>query len=179
MRSGVTLILILLITSCSSKVASPKYPNLKWDKYKGTEESIKKYLDDNKDNLDPIEGIYSISATNDQTVKYLFGLLTSEERKGQSNDFARVAIIKENTSFSTQFIEVIVRGDDLPKYAKTADFTRIQKSMTYLSRQFSPDGKVENYSFEYEDKSGSLVGYNKKGDLTSKLSYLKLYPIKD
>ncbi len=178
MKNILTTVALIVLAACSNKVSSPKYPDIKWEKYKGTEESIKKYLDDNKESLDPIEGIYSISATSDKTVKYLFGLWTGQERKGESNDFARVAIIKDNASFSAQFIEVIVRGDDLPKYAKTADFTRIQKSMSYLSKQFSPDGAVENYSFDYEEKSGLLVGYNKKGDLTSKLSYLKLYPVK-
>ena len=166
MRSLLTITVLFIFTTCSNKVASPKYPDIKWEKYKGTEESIKKYLDDNASTLDPIEGIYSISATNDKTVKYLFGLWSGQERTGESNDFARVAIIKDSESFSAQFTEVIVRGEDLPKYAKTADFTRVQKSLTYLSRQFSPNGKVENYSFEYELKAGSLVGYNKKGELT-------------
>jgi hypothetical protein len=77
----------------------------------------------------------------------------------------------------TQFIEVIIRGDDLPKYAITADFTRVQRSPTYLSRQFSPDGKISNYSFEYDSKSGSLFGHKVDGDKTSKLEYLKLYPV--
>jgi hypothetical protein len=171
------VVLVLLLTACSNKVSSPKYPNIKWEKYRGTEESIKKYLDENADELDPIEGIYSISATDERKVKYLFGLWSEQKKIGESNDFARVAIIRDNISFNAQFMEIIVGGEYLPKYAKTADFTRVQKSSTYLSRRFLPDGKVENYSFE--EKHGTLVGYNKKGDLTSRLYYLKLYPVKE
>lgn len=171
-----TLIVLLIFctfSSCSNKVSSPKYPDIKWDKYKGDEEAIKEYLDKNKDNLDPIEGIYSISS--EYSEKFLLGLYTE---RAKSNDFARVAIVKDNKSFSAQFIEVIIRGDDLPKYAVTADFTRVQRSSTYLSRQFSPDSHVENYTFAYDESSGSLEGYKKEGDATSKLLYLKLYPIK-
>lgn len=165
-------LLSIIFLACSNKISSPKYPDVKWDKFKGNEETIKKYLDENKDNLDPIEGIYSISEENSE--KFLLGLINDKQK---TNDFARVAIIKENKSFNAQFIEVIIRGDDLPKYAITADFTRVQRSPTYLSRQFSPDGKISNYSFEYDSKSGSLFGYKVDGDKTSKLEYLKLYPV--
>jgi hypothetical protein len=173
MRTTLTMAILFILTACSNKVTSPKYPDIKWDKYRGTEESIKKYLDDNKDNLDPIEGIYSLSSNHSE--KFFLGLLTDTKK---TDDFARVAIIKDNKSFSAQFIEVIIRGEDLPKYAQTADFTRVQRSLTYLSKQFSPDGQFANYAFEYDESAGSLEGYKKDGDVTSKLLYLKLYPVK-
>jgi hypothetical protein len=160
------ILLLLLAIACSNKISSPKALEVKWN-----EESIKEYLDDNKDNLDPIEGIYSISS--EQFEKFFLGLYI---RRKTTNDFARVAIIKDDSTFGAQFREVLIRGKDFPKYAKTADFTKVQRSLTYLSRQFSPNGEVASYAFEYDEKSDALVGRKTDGVKTTELQYLKLYP---
>jgi hypothetical protein len=160
------ILLLLLAIACSNKISSPKPLEVKWD-----EQSIKQYLDDNKDNLDPIEGIYSISS--EQSEKFFLGLYT---RRKTTNDFARVAIVKDDSTFGAQFREVLIRGKDFPKYAKTADFTKVQRSLTYLSRQFFPNGDVASYAFEYDEKSGALVGRKTDGEKTTELQYLKLYP---
>ena len=165
MRNLFVLLLPLAI-ACSNKISSPKPLEVKWD-----EQSIKEYLDSNKDSLDPIEGIYSISS--EQSEKFFRGLYT---RRKTTNDFARVAIVKDNSTFGAQFREVSIRGKDFPQYAKTADFTKVQQSLTYLSRQFSPNGDVANYAFEYDEKSDALVGRKKDGEKTTELQYLKLYP---
>ena len=166
MRCKLILLAFVLATGCSNKISSPKPPEVKWD-----EQSIKEYLDANKDKLDPIEGIYSISA--EQSEKFFLGLYT---RRKTTNDIARVAIVKDNSTFGAQFIEVLMRGKDFPQYAKTADFTKVQQSLTYLSRQFSPSGDVASYAFEYDEKSGALIGRKKNGEKTTELQYLKLYP---
>ena len=173
MRSVLILLLLAVFTACSDKLSSSKYPGVKWEKYAGNEESIKQYLDKNKDTLDPIEGIYSISSENSE--KIFLGLYTE---RNKTTDFARVAIVKENSTFSAQFIEVVIRGDDLPKYARTADFTRVQRSLVYLSRQFTPNGEDGNFTFEYDEKSGVLVGRKTDGPKTAELQYLKLYPVR-
>jgi|SRR6187401_283101 len=167
MRSVLILFAFVLATACSNnKISSPKPPEVKWD-----EKSIKEYLDNNKDSLDPIEGIYSISS--EQSEKFFLGLYI---RRKTTNDFARVAIVKDNSTFGAQFREVLMRGKDFPKYAKTADFTKVQRSLTYLSRQYSPDGDVASYAFQYDDKSGALVGRKTDGEKITELQYLKLYP---
>jgi hypothetical protein len=169
MRSRLLLLLLALVAGCSNKGSLPKVPEVKWD-----EQSIKEYLDTNTDDLDPIEGIYSISSTRSE--KFFRGLYT---RKKTTNDFARVAIVKDNSTFGVQFREILIRGgDDRPKYAKTADFTKVQRSLTYLSRQFSPNGEVASYAFEYDEPSGALIGRKTDGDKTTELQYLKLYPVK-
>lgn len=123
-----------------------------------SEESIKNYFDSNKNNLDPIEGIYSISSGN------------------LDNDFSRVFIIKDGRSYGGDFIEYIIRGDGFVKYSKTADFTRVQSSNVYLSNQKYPDGSWANYLF-VNDGVGLLEG-KRVGSATDRLSYLKLYPVK-
>ena len=173
MRIRYVLLLTILI-GCSSKISSPKYPEIRWERCKGDEEKIKKYLDDDKGNLDPIEGIYSNSSQ--VTEKMLFGFYEKEISK--SNHFARVAIVKENKSFGREFVEVVIKAEDLPKYSIRADFTRVQNDKMYLSKQFSPDGKFQNYTFAFDPMTGFLEGSNKNGAVTPKISYVKLYPIK-
>lgn len=147
---------------CSSKVVQ---------KQTLTEEAIRKYLDENKDKLEPIEGIYSISS---EKAYKLFGVTTPSKK---SNDFARVAIIKNTETFSPEFIEYWLEGLDYRKYSKTAEFTRIQKSSSYLCKKTLPGADPASYSFAYDEAASSMEGV-RKTNASSKLFYLKLYPTK-
>jgi len=91
-------------------------------KKNGMKSRSKKYLDETKDKLDPIEGIYSVSSDN--TDKSILGLLSPNKK---SNDFARVAILKNNKGFSPQFVELLLEGFNLPKYTKTAESRGFKK----------------------------------------------------
>jgi hypothetical protein len=148
---------------CSNKVAVQKQT---W-----TEESIKKYLDENRDKLEPIEGIYSISSV--KTYKLLG--VTAPPKK--STDFARVAIIKNPEGFTPVFTEYWLEGLDYRKYSKTAEFTRIQNSSSYLCKKTLPGADPTSYAFAYDDAAGSMEGVQ-KSNAASKLFYLKLYPAK-
>lgn len=152
-----------LAVSCASKVA---VQSKKW-----TEESIRKYLDDNKDKLEPIEGIYSISS---EKAYKLFGVTTPSKR---NNDFARVAILKNSESVSPEFIEYWLEGLDYHKYSKTAEFTRIQKSSSYLCKKTLPGSDPTSYAFAYDDAAGAMEGVQRANE-SSKLFYLKVYPAK-
>jgi hypothetical protein len=161
-----TAIFIAIIsTSCSSHLSTSKKSTPKW-----TEESIKKYLDENKEKLDPIEGIYSVSKNTERGI----GKLSFTQKK---SDIARVAIIKNTEGVAPEFYEFWLEGLDLPKYAKTAEFTRIQKSSAYLSKRLSPD-KGASYSFAYDEAAGSMEGILKGSVNTKVLYYLKVYPAK-
>jgi hypothetical protein len=155
------LLMIAAWAGCSNKVAVQKQT---W-----TEESIRKYLDENWDKLEPIEGIYSISS--EKTYK-LFGM-TSPTKK--SNDFARVAIVKNSEGSTPEFFEYWLEGLDYRKYSKTGEFTRIQKSSSYLCKKTLPGADPTGYAFAYDESAGSMEGV-KKGTADSKLFYLKVYP---
>ncbi|GHN02122.1 hypothetical protein WSM22_36110 [Cytophagales bacterium WSM2-2] len=165
-RNGFLFVfLVLIVMSCSGNLTSQS------GKKGWTEESIKKYLDDNAGKLDPVEGIYSISS--EKTDKVLSKFIPATRK---SNDYARVAILRNTEGFTPEFVELILEGLNMPKYTKTAEFTRIQKSFTYLSKQLD-NGVGTSYSFALDEATGSMDGY-KKSDTTSKLLYLKLYPVK-
>ena len=214
----ILLLFTFIFLACSSSVVfSPT--GVMWERYNGDEKSIKQYLDNNKDKLDPIEGIYTVSSKNNLTTELIrslnndlqlaqdkieqtkkFQLLrTPEEREQQlrdatahklqiensigeaykkmkSDDFARVAIIRENKSLMREFISIVITAEDYPKYAINADFTRVQNDKLYLSKQFSPDGKFINYAFSF-DQAGILSGSMKEAGGTFEISYAKLYPV--
>lgn len=153
-----------VLSGCSPKAAAQK-PQL-------TEESIRKYLDDNKSKLEPIEGVYSISSEKSYKV---FGLTTPSKK---STDFARVAILKNTEGFNPEFIEYWLEGQDVRKYSKTGEFTRIQKSSSYLCKKLMPGADPTSYTFAYDEAAGSLEGIQQGSTSSKKLLYLKLYPVK-
>ena len=160
-----TIFIAALFASCSHHLSTSQKNKVKW-----TEESIKKYLDENKENLDPIEGIYSVSKNTERGI----GKLSFSQKK---NDFARVAIIKNTEASTPAFDEFWLEGLDLPKYSKTAEFTRIQKSSAYLSKRLSPEAGA-SYSFAYDEAAGAMEGILKGSMNTKVLYYLKVYPAK-
>jgi len=160
-----TIFITIILTSCSSHLSTSQKSKPKW-----TEESIKKYLDENKEKLDPIEGIYSVSKNTERGI----GKLSFTQKK---SDFARVAIIRNTEGFTPAFNELWLEGLDIPKYSKTAAFTRIQKNSAYLSKRLSPEKGV-SYSFAYDEAAGSMEGILKGSVNTKVLYYLKVYPAK-
>lgn len=158
------MLVISALSGCSPKAVAQKQQL--------TEEWIRKYLDDNKGKLEPIEGIYSISS--EKTYK-VFGLTTPSKK---SADFARVAIVKNTDGFNPEFIEYWLEGPDVRKYSKTGEFTRIQTSSSYLCKKLMPGADPASYSFAYDDAAGSLEGVRQGNINSKKLLYLKLYPVK-
>ena len=163
LKTFVAFLITFIALGCASKVA---VQSKKW-----TEESIRQYLDDNKGKLEPIEGIYSVSS---EKAYKLFGVTTPTKK---NNDFARVAILKNTESVSPEFIEYWLEGLDYRKYSKTAEFTRIQKSSSYLCKKTLPGADPTSYAFAYDDAAGSMDGVQKANE-SSKLFYLKVYPAK-
>src|SRR5258705_13034625 len=87
------ILIAIILTSCSSHLSTSQKNKAKW-----TEESIKKYLDENKEKLDPIEGIYSVSKNTERGI----GKLSFSQKK---SDYARVAIIRNTEGFTPEFNE--------------------------------------------------------------------------
>jgi hypothetical protein len=155
---------VLLMPGCSPKAVVQKQ---QW-----TEETIRKYLDENKDKLEPIEGIYSLSSDKEYKI---FGL-TAPSKK--NNDFGRVAILKNTEGLTPEFFEYWLEGLDVRKYHKTGEFTRIQKSSSYLCKKMMPGADPVTYTFAYDNAAGQMEGVVDKSTVHAKLLYLKLYPEK-
>ncbi|MDP2188353.1 MAG: S1C family serine protease [Sphingobacteriaceae bacterium] len=143
----------------------------KWEYYDGTEQSIRKYFDDNLKELDPIEGVFTLS----HTVYDSYGSLID-----QKDNIHTIAIVKDKISLTREFIEINLQQGNFPKYAITAEFTKSSNGRIYLSKQFSQDRTSSNENFVWDNELGMLVSekteYYKGNKFTIKRYYLKIYP---
>ena len=168
-------LLIILLTSfftqevLSQKNNTPKSNN--WEYYNGTEKDIRAYFDNNLKILDPIEGVFTLS----HKIYNSYGSLID-----QKDNWATLAIIKDTSSLTREFIEINLQQGDFPKYAITAAFTKASNGLIYLSKQFSPDGSSSNENFVWDNELGMLLSekteFYKGNKFTIKRYYLKTYP---
>ncbi len=138
---------------------------------------LEKYF--SKDNLDPVEGMYSLS--DDITIETnagAGGILTSHEKR---NYWAKVAIVKDSISVSRSYVEFVLEADVFKEGAVRAEFLQTNSPKLFMSEQrtkpgdpkrtvaleFNPDTGVMEGKFEY-------TGPRKK--YTVKRSYLKYFP---
>ncbi len=113
----------MILTSCSSQLSTSQKSKPKW-----TEESIKKYLDENKEKLDPIEGIYSVSKNTQRGI----GKLSFSQKK---SDFARVAIIRNTEGSTPEFNELWLEGLD-PNTLKPQSLREFRKASLTFPNDF-------------------------------------------
>lgn len=164
-----SLILLFLI-SCSTVQKEKKFIK-KLDVYPVGEQNIKNYLDSNKNNLDPIEGIWSIS----------FEYLLPNGRTENHDNQCRAAIIKSNYINGHEFIEITfsdAKNSFIPG-SITAYFNSSSYESIYTSTQLSPDGSQSNANFnidEYGLLNGTKEIYLNGEKIISKWHYLKLFP---
>jgi len=168
-------LLIILLTSfftqevLSQKKNSPKSNN--WEYFNGTEKGIREYFDNNLKILDPIEGVFTLS----HKIYDSYGSLID-----QKDNWATLAIIKDTSSLTREFIEINLQQEDFPKYAITAEFTKASNGLIYLSKQFSPKGSSSNENFVWDNELSVLFSeqtkFYKGMNFTIKRYYLKTYP---
>jgi S1-C subfamily serine protease len=166
---------IILLSSCFPyKVIAQKNKSIKsnnWEYYHGTEKNIREYFDDNLNKLDPVEGVFTLS----YKIYNSNGILIN-----QNDNWQTLAIIKDSSSLTREFIEINLQQGDFPKYAITAEFTKASNGLIYLSKQTSLDGSTLNENFVWDNKLGMLTSekteFYKGNKFTTKRFYLKTYP---
>jgi S1-C subfamily serine protease len=166
---------IILISSCLAQevLAQKKNSNKSnnWEYYNGTDKSIREYFDDNFKKLDPVEGAFTIS----HKIYNAYGSLIE-----QKDNWQTLAIIRDSSSLTREFIEINLQQGDFPKYAITAEFTKASNGLIYLSKQYSPDGSSSNENFVWDNELGMLISekteFQKGKKYTIKRYYLKTYP---
>ena len=144
---------------------------IRWEYYPGTEKDIRDYYNDNFEELDPVEGVFTLS----YKIFNSYGSLVV-----QKDNWQTLAIIKDVNSLTREFIEICLSTDDFPKYAITAEFTKATNGIMYLSKQFGPEGKTSNENFVWDQELGMLTSktifYNKGNKFTMERYYLKTFP---
>ena len=142
-------------------------------------ELMKKYMDKNTGN-ESVEGIYSVSGLVLKKSKGLFASEPKERAVFQKDNYAQVAVIRDNSRNNREFIEIPVDKNYMPSYSIRGEFTAISEGNILVLKHFEPKGKELIYSFVYDKEKDMLDGIRVEtsGNVTYtyKLTYVKLYP---
>ncbi len=143
------LLLLLLMFSCApppKPVQPPAFrPPVQWESINKSESEVRLYLDLNKNNLNPIEGIWNI---NEITIK----TLGTASRRTENNNMYRIAIIKDTISTNFDFIAFVLEtkspewapGRIKAKFRKTA-YQSLYDGLWYM-KNYAPH--TDNYTID-------------------------------
>jgi len=139
---------------------------------------IKKYVD--KDKANGMEGIYSVSSVVVKKSKGLFSSVEKEKEVSRKENYAQVAIIRDNGKNNREYIEVPIDNNHLPSYSVRGEFTSLSGGNILVLKHFEPKGQSLMYSFTYDQEKDILEGIrtesNNNSTVTYKLTFIKLYP---
>ncbi|HTH56790.1 MAG TPA: hypothetical protein VL728_12150 [Cyclobacteriaceae bacterium] len=141
---------------------------------------LKKYMDKDASMPNNIEGIYSVSASAQKKSKPLFSSTEREKTIDQRDNYAVVAIVRDNSKNSREYIEVPIDRDNLFSYPVRGELTAASGGNILVLKHFEPKGKILTYTLAYDYEKDIVEGIRTEtsGSVvrTYKIVYLKLYP---
>ncbi len=143
-------------------------------------ELMRKYMDKEKPLQTNVEGIYSVSSIVLKKNKGLFSSVEKEKTVDRKENYAQVAVIRDNARNNREYIEVPIDKNYLPSYSVRGEFTTLSEGNILVLKHFEPKGRVLNYSFTFDQEKEILEGIrietNGGVTYTYKLTFAKLYP---
>lgn len=182
MRIGV-LIGLLVLSSCSVDKLYQARQQRKAGSFEqvGFDDLARLYVD--KQSVDEVEGIYSVSGIIIKKSKTLF---TGEEKEKiieQKDNYSKVAIFRDHQKSDREYFEVSLDKEGLPSYSIRGEFNKLAEGNILVYKHFEPRNKVLNYTFTYDAEKNLLEGIRTETSgstvITFKLTYLKLFPKKN
>jgi hypothetical protein len=111
------------------------------------------------------------------------GLLNSSERERimvRKENYSKVAILRDRSSSSREYLEISLDKDRLPSYSVRGEFTGMTEANILVYTHFEPRGQILTYTFTYDQSKDILEGIrtemNGQAEITYKLTYIKLNP---
>jgi hypothetical protein len=143
-------------------------------------ELMRKYMDKDVSGQNSIEGIYSVSASALKKGKGLFSSIEKEKTIDQKDNYAMVAIIRDNSKNNREYIEVPIDEDNKISYPIRGELTAASEGNILTLRHFEPKGKVLTYTLAYDYDKNIIEGVRTESSgsttRTYKIVYLKMYP---
>ncbi len=173
---------VLLLTSCSVDKLYYAKQQRKSSAFEqvGFDDLARLYVD--KQSVDEIEGIYSVSGI---IIKKSKGLFSGEEKEKileQRDNYSKVAIFRDHQKSDREYFEVSLDKEGLPSYSIRGEFNKVTEGNILVYKHFESRNKVLNYTFTYDAEKNMLEGIrtetNGNSIITFKLTYLKLFPKK-
>ncbi len=179
----VVLLGALLVSSCSIDKLYQSSQKRKASSFEqvGFDDLARLYVD--KQNVDEVEGIYSVSGI---IIKKSKAFLTGEEKEKiveQKDNYSKVAIFRDQQKSDREYFEVSLDKEGLPSYSIRGEFNKVAEGNILVYKHFEPRNKVLNYTFTYDAEKNMLEGIRTETSgstvITFKLTYLKLFPKKN
>lgn len=141
---------------------------------------LKKYMDKDAAGPNNIEGIYSVSASAQKKSKPLFSSTEREKTIDQRDNYAMVAIVRDNSKNNREYIEVPIDRANLFSYPVRGELTAASGGNILVLKHFEPKGKILTYTLAYDYEKDIIEGVRTESSgsvtRTYKIVYLKLYP---
>ena len=141
---------------------------------------LKMYMDKDVSGQNSIEGIYSVSASAQKKSKPLFSSTEREKTIDQRDNYAMVAIIRDNSKSSREYIEVPIDRDNQFSYPIRGEINAASGGNILVLKHFEPKGKILTYTLAYDYDKNIIEGIRTESSgsvtRTFKIVYLKMYP---
>ncbi|NOS92448.1 MAG: hypothetical protein HOP30_11035 [Cyclobacteriaceae bacterium] len=179
----VMLVGALLVSSCSVDKLYLSKQQRKSSGFEqvGFDDLARLYVD--KQTVDEIEGIYSVSGLIIKKSKALFSGEEKEKIIEQRDNYSKVAIFRDHQKSDREYFEVSLDKEGLPSYSIRGEFNKVTEGNILVYKHFEPRKKVLNYTFTYDAEKNMLEGIRTETNgntvITFKLTYLKLFPKKN
>lgn len=140
---------------------------------------VKRYLGNNAPKQMGIEGIYSVSAI----VTKRGGFLASPAREkvvARKDNYAKVVILKDWPDSKREYFEISLASKDPGKYPIVGEFNTLAEGEGFVYRHYEPETEGLNFTVVTTGSDildGVRVYLQGRKTITTKLSYLKLYPL--
>lgn len=142
---------------------------------------VKRYLMKETQPMEPLEGIYSVSAI----ISKRGGFLSNPNREkiiARKDNYAKVVIMKDSEHANREYLEVSLASKVPGKYPVVGEFSSLSEGKAFVYKHYEPKKTNVSYSFvlsEFDILDGVLTEVVRRKTITYKLSYLKIYPKKE
>lgn len=141
----------------------------------------KRYLMKQTQPMEPLEGIYSVSAI----ITKRGGFLANPNREkviARKDNYAKVVIMQDSEHANREYLEISLASKVPGEYPVVGEFNSLAEGKAFVYKHYEPKEPIISFSFvlsEFDILDGVLTKVVRRKTITYKLSYLKIYPKKE
>lgn len=138
----------------------------------------KRYMMKQTQPMEPLEGIYSVSAI----ITKRGGFLANPNREkviARKDNYAKVVIMRDSEHPNREYLEISLASKVPGEYPVVGEFNSLAEGKAFVYKHYEPKEPIISYSFvlsEFDILDGVLTKIVRRKAITYKLSYLKIYP---
>lgn len=137
---------------------------------------VKLYM--KKEKFNSVEGIYSVSGSVSKKGKVFLGNSEKEKTTDRKENYAKVAILRDQQGTGREYIELSLDKDDQTSYSIVGEFSTAAGGNILVYKHLEPKGKSTSFTFTTDKNSDILEGIRVENEgnatVTYKLTYVKL-----